>query len=367
MRPDRSEMLRYQNRSFCFVTMRVCILTIGILFLLFAACSTPSGEEHEPAGTTPDQTEAVDPAGRGEGPGIRRGHAVVYDVQREQVLLFGGHPRPEAGLHESLWSWKGQGWQLVAGGGPGTRTLPAVAFDARRGVLVVHGGIGLQNQNRYGDTWEWDGEVWEEKNVQSPGTRDHHALAYDEVRGRVVMFGGQGWDRSFATDTWEWDGTTWIPFEVSGPGGRAHHAMVYDAARRQVLLFGGIDENFEFLADTWVWDGLVWQQVATEGPPPRARHRMAFDKAHGEVVLLGGSGVKTSEDPGFNVLADTWVWDGESWMQREAEGPGKKLMHAMTYDEMRQRVILYGGGDGESSQPDLWAWDGATWTNLAGQ
>jgi Galactose oxidase, central domain len=45
-----------------------------------------------------------------------------------------------------------------------------------------------------------------------------------------------------------------------------------------------------------------------------------------------------------------------------------RVSHAMTYDPVHQRVLLYGGrgpsvaGGADTEQRDLWAWDGATWS-----
>jgi hypothetical protein len=37
------------------------------------------------------------------------------------------------------------------------------------------------------------------------------------------------------------------------------------------------------------------------------------------------------------------------------------MMHAMAYDSVRGRVVLYGGSDGESNLADPWEWDGRRW------
>jgi hypothetical protein len=40
------------------------------------------------------------------------------------------------------------------------------------------------------------------------------------------------------------------------------------------------------------------------------------------VVLFGGHGAS-------GVLADTWLWDGSTWTQRNVTGPAAREAHAM--------------------------------------
>ena len=59
---------------------------------------------------------------------------------------------------------------------------------------------------------------------------------------------------------------------------------------------------------------------------------------------------------------DTWDWDGQNWTQQEDTGPNR-CAHALAYDDARQRLVLFGGGDANAQQyGDTWEWDGTTWT-----
>ncbi len=136
------------------------------------------------------------------------------------------------------------------------------------------------------------------------------------------------------------------------------------------MLFGGVSEDRKTLGDTWEWDGAAWREVARDGPPPRARHRMAFDGNTETVLLYGGNAPPTEPREGFDLLQDTWSWDGSRWTEHHAEGPGPRFMHAMAWDAARRRVVLYGGGREErdgthrvsTSLDDTWEWDGARWS-----
>ncbi|HUN80715.1 MAG TPA: kelch repeat-containing protein [Phycisphaerae bacterium] len=186
-------------------------------------------------------------------------------------------------------------------------------------------------------------------------------MAYDSARGRTVLYGDN-------TETWEWDGNVWAQVQVPGLEPRGAHAMAYDAVHGEVVLFGGnyYDQNSQnqFPASTWVYNGAQWIQRATTGPPPRASLAMAFDELRARVVLFGG--VFTQN--GTQFYGDTWEWDGQNWEQRSSTGPSPRYAHEMAYDVGCNRVVLFGGtNDGASVLNDIWEWDGAIWTRRSAE
>ena len=118
-------------------------------------------------------------------------------------------------------------------------------------------------------------------------------------------------------------------------------------------MFGGLG-----LADTWEWDGATWAQVATTGPGIRQQHAMAFDSLRAKVVLFGGY-------DGVNYRGDTWEWDGSQWAMMSPAGPDIRTRAAMAYDSSLSRAVLYGGFNGSSLLDDTWEWDGASWVQVA--
>lgn len=333
-----------------------------MLLLLWVVACVPRHSPGAVCQTVPNRSHAV-PAHK---PGARVGHSLVYDDENQRVLLIDGYQPPHTPLRGEIWAWDGARWRLAATAGPHSRTMSGVAYDSRRNRLIVYGGIATFSRSRYGDTWEWDGRAWQERAVAGPGPRDHHAMAFDSIRGKTVAYGGELRDgtRAWPTDTWEWDGREWVSFRAAGPNGRAHHALAFDEKRGRVVLFGGLTEDRRYEGDTWEWDGSVWKRVATEGPPARTRHQMAFDRRRGVVVLYGGSGVRTKPGDGFNVLEDTWEWDGRKWTEVAASGLGKRFMHAMAYDEKRGSVVLYGGSNGQQNLDDTWILADGVWKRV---
>ena len=101
--------------------------------------------------------------------------------------------------------------------------------------------------------------------------------------------------------------------------------------------------------------GVFWTQRLHFGPTSRMDHAMAYDAVRQRVVLFGGA------DTGGS-LGDTWVWDGTFWTQVADTGPLARSGHAMAYDSARRQVVLFGGGPG---LVDTWVWDGVAWTQVA--
>jgi hypothetical protein len=206
--------------------------------------------------------------------------------------------------------------------------------------------------------------LWTQKQDIGPAPRWAHDMAYDGARKVLVLFGGRT-TAGRLNDTWEWDGEMWTQVADTGPTQRTYHAVTFDSVRQRVLLFGGYGNPTVtgplYLNDTWEWDGEVWTQVADTGPSPRTAHAITFDSVRQRVVLFGGWG------GGADVLNDTWEWDGAVWTQVADTGPSPRMECAMTFDTMRERVVLFGGDNTTSGEffNDTWEWDGEDWTQVA--
>jgi hypothetical protein len=281
------------------------------------------------------------------------------------VVLGGGGDDPRASW---MWGWDGINWTVLDTLAPGDRAHFGFAYDSARDRLVLQGGFTPapepdQEPTRHGDTWEWDGTAWRRVAEGGPGVRDHTAMAFDPVRNVGVLFGGGRPDQTLLSDTWVWNGGDWRQLDAPGPPARAAHRLVWDERRGVVVLFGGWGAA-GLLADTWIWDGRAWTERsdtrnrASAVPTPRFASRMAYDGKRGEIMLYGGRG-----DSGD--FADTWIWDGSSWSEREVDGPGPLNVHEMAYDPRRERVVLCGGFHaGEGTYADVWEWDGEAWEQI---
>lgn len=154
-------------------------------------------------------------------------------------------------------------------------------------------------------------------------------------------------------------GGRWWPVTAGRPSARSLHAMAYDSRRGVTVLFGGSSAEDPYLADTWEWDGSSWIQKATTGPKGRNGHVMCYDSARGITLLFGG----------FNggQLGDTWAWDGTRWRLLTEVGPSDRSRAALAFDSGRSVAVLFGGFDGTRSfSDDTWEWNGESWNHVAG-
>ncbi len=295
-----------------------------------------------------------DPGGPGP---ARQQHAIVYDDQRERLVLVGGY--------DDIWFRHGDGWiRERPEGGPGVRSGHAMAYDTLRDRVVLFGGGTPADGQVAADTWEWDGERWIAMTPEiSPPARLSASMAFDEAHARTVLFGGSVGDfGNRMGDTWVWDGDSWTQlFPDNAPPERYWHSMAYDRARSRVVLFGGM--SLELVQDTWEWDGRDWTEVTSAMvPPSRVMHTVAYDLARERTVLFGG----VYDWPAGDSLRDTWEWDGNAWTEMSpASRPPALSSHASAYDAARGRVVIQGGAQKNSPpQNDTWEWDGSDWAHF---
>jgi hypothetical protein len=190
----------------------------------------------------------------------------------------------------------------------------------------------------------------------APDARLNMAMAPTGLSGQAILYGG-AWDTTVFADTWLWNGSNWGLLQpANSPGLLSGHAMAYDAARGQVVLFGGtIGATSTYSNQTWVWDGNNWKQMQPAvSPPARFGHAMAYDAVSQKVVLFGGYG-------DYAETNDTWTWDGTNWTQvLSPAGPLARSGHAMAFDAARGEIVLFGGFVSQPSPTwfsDTWVWD----------
>jgi hypothetical protein len=276
-------------------------------------------------------------------PPPRTGHAMVYDSERQQVVMFGGSDSSYLG---DTWTWNGTNWKRESPeNSPSGRHLHGMAYDAMRKQVVMFAGYNGSERN---DTWTWDGTDWQQRgSADLPVPRRGISMAYDSDRGQVVFFGGLLGIQNFA-DTWQWDGLNWQALgSTTRPYQRGNYAMAYDAARRKTVLFGGQYDGINssgIFGDTWTWDGTDWKLESQTGSPgDRAGHAMAYDAQMQRVVMFGASSD-----------TKTWLWNGTNW-RREATviTPSARDGLAMAYDAQRKKIVMFGGQDGQALN-DTW-------------
>jgi N-acetylneuraminic acid mutarotase len=130
-------------------------------------------------------------------------------------------------------------------------------------------------------------------------------------------------------------------------------------------VFGGRNPS-SYCNDTYIYDFVTntWTNAQANNPPPvRAYHAMAFDKVHGKILLFGGATDSTS-------YGDTWAYDyaTNSWTNMNPGSSPQPLSgHTMAFDSMNQRIILFGGSDNNNKDSNVtWAYsfEENTWKDL---
>jgi hypothetical protein len=188
-----------------------------------------------------------------------------------------------------------------------------------------------------------------------PSPRTYARMAYDAKNKVSVMFGGEsafdpGTSHAYdSRETWLWSGATWTQvFPANSPQERTAHGMVYDSLRQRVVLFGGrhakttSDGDISLFNDTWMWNGSNWSQINTQhAPDPRQMFAMTYDRVRDRVILFGGTH-RTADGKSFEAEYDTWEFNGTDW-QQVADNTGPKLnFPQIAYDVARNQVILIG-------------------------
>jgi hypothetical protein len=146
---------------------------------------------------------------------------------------------------------------------------------------------------------------------------------------------------------------------ATAPPPRYRPSMAYHSATGTIVLFGGFDSSFNLLNDTWIWNGLTWtEQHSASAPSARYSAALADDPENGMVVLFGGSDGSASIE---GDLGDTWTWDGTMWTRRMVTiAPVPSFSGNMAYDAARQTVLLFGGASlAKGALRDTWFWEGS--------
>jgi len=306
----------------------------------------------------------------GQTPPARMSHAMAYDARAGAVVLFGGVHMTEEDIldYDDTWALDtstGRWTNLApAGALPPARDSHAMAYDPDTEQIILFDGV-----NSYGawldDTWAYDAASNSWFDLAPPGARPSarmsHAMAYDPVTRQMILFGGIDDIDTYFGDTWAYDFATnsWLNLNPAGqvPAGRYGHTLVYDADSGRVLLFGGWGNDGSF-SDTWVYDpqSNTWAELApgNAGPANRAGQSMAYDAVRGRTILFGGWG-----DDVF--YGDTWAFDSAAarWDEVDKGGAGApepRGFAAAAYDPATGSTVLFGGYDGDVQSGDTWVY-----------
>jgi hypothetical protein len=351
-------------------------------------------------------------------PPHRNSQSMVFDAQRERVIMFGGRQESDTaggvpGFLGDSWSFRNDAWtRIESTENPPARSLGAMAYDSDRDVVVLYGGTGLAASGTtlesLFDTWEFNGTQWTRVandapkvakpivaydaanhevimmgltengsadvmyryrgaahtwDVITPATmptcvNDGH-LVYQEHTGRLIFIGGICRTATPAgEEVFEWDGTTWTKLTTAAANRGAGQATAYDSLRKEVVFFGGTAALSNVIASsTVILQDLVWR-AANFGnfrPSPRSLATFSTDTAANTVWLFGGLDETSSF---YNV--DLWGYRAGQWYEIPVlTGPGTGCDNPLsTYDTDRGRLIVTCSGE------TVHEWDGTAWKSF---
>ncbi|MFT5130365.1 MAG: hypothetical protein ACI8W8_003996, partial [Rhodothermales bacterium] len=290
-------------------------------------------------------------------PAARQESAIAFDSNRGVLVVFGG--RDGNVQSNQTWEFDGTNWSNRSASllsAPGARADAEMVFDSNRNVIVLFGGDN--GTTALADTWEYDGSDWSQAQAGAgPEARAGHAFAFDSIRRVAVLFGGTG-PAGLFNDTWEYDGngSEWRKIQRDNvPEPRKNGTLSYDPSRFQAVLFGG-EGAANSLNDTWIYDGTDWSpRTPANAPSPRSRHGMTYDSDRKLIVLFGGLGA--------NELNDTWVFNGTTWALLNTDtAPPIRADAGIAYDPGpgRSLTVLFGGVSSDEELNDTWEFDAST-------
>jgi len=247
---------------------------------------------------------------------------------------------------------------------PYGRDNHVMTYDSYNDVLWVFGGTCGGGLWRY-DFKDTDGNPW----TKIPDPVGHEIIidtldpgfAYDLDHQKILMFGGEkyyprNWTYLFDVKTNQW--TLKTPPIAPPARAQIENALVYDSFHKVFVLFGGrICPEYPtciFYNDTWVYNPVTerWFNMNPSiSPPGIQQHTMVYDSDNKVVVLFGGGGEN-------GLLNNTWIYDvgTNTWTEiQSTNAPPKRALHAMSYDSLNKRSIIFSGTNGDNYYTDTWA------------
>lgn len=289
-------------------------------------------------------------------PSGRYNHSAVLDPGRLEMIVFAGDANNAYMVHSDLWTLSLSGpmaWNVVAPDvtSPPTSTLDLGIYDPVRDCFYVAGysSSGMPtNQYGYSGRLHLGGLSFWEPGVG--GAEDYSTGIYDPRLDGVVTFGG--------ADVHEGDvynSVSVTPFSGQprwyvdpGPLPPPSIAMVsvLDPIRYRMIIIGGGTPNGVSVPGNEVWalslsSPHVWAQLSPSGPalPPRYGHAVAYDPVRDRLLVYGGT-------TGTTGLNDVWGLDlarAPAWTQLSPTGspPPAGSPRLGIYDPIRDRLVVF--------------------------
>jgi len=101
-----------------------------------------------------------------------------------------------------------------------------------------------------------------------------------------------------------------------------------------------------------------WIQLDGGGVPTESM-ACTYDRIRHRGVMFGGG---TGGAGHGSISSNTYEWDGASWTLVTSNGPSRRVNSAMAFDTRRGKAVLFGGWvTPDNYYGDTWEWDGTQW------
>jgi hypothetical protein len=192
-----------------------------------------------------------------QGPPPRAHAAAAYDHKSKRMIVYGGVS--ETGTFHDTWAWNGTAWKQLDDVGIPGRIPNYMAWDptlSRLLILAVDLDAPNADQTYPSELWSWTGDGWEL--IAKGGPSFSPLQQFVEGPRHPWLIDGGALQGTFSTR--EWTGKEWTSLQGAAPPVRNGQAVAFDPVRRQLVLFGGFVGQ-TVLGDTWQLDDGAWGEV----------------------------------------------------------------------------------------------------------
>src|SRR5579863_3158811 len=144
-----------------------------------------------------------------------------------------------------------------------------------------------------------------------------------------------------------WANRTPAMLPASWPSPRRSPVLVADDQAQKVVLYGGYASALP-VQDTWAWDGSagVWTSFPATPPGVFDDAVATFDERRNRIVVFGGE-TYPSAIPSNGLWS--WTFGDASWIAPPPSGsaliPSPRFANGAVYDYTLDRVLIQGGGN----------------------
>ncbi len=319
----------------------------------------------------------------GTAPSVRAGSQVIWDGAAQRLVAFGGF---DGGFLADAYTLSLSGspaWNTLSPGGttPAARAVGSAVWDPVGNRMLMYGGFYSAGGNSYlSDLWSLSlggSPAWTQLSPTGgpPSTRQAPEAAYDSHLGAMVMYGG-GDDGNGGTITdlaWRLSlggSPQWTEIGTGDISQRQSATAIFDPVRQRLVAFGGqIDGNNTqtYSNEVWTYDlAGNWSLLTPTGTPPtpRSGQTAIYDPVRDRMlVFAGGDTINNNNDAWALSLSGTPAW---TLIATSGGPPPARQQHVAVYDSQRDRMVIY-GGSGPGDTGATWALDLGTntWSLVA--